>query len=671
MAEPEDVLLEGAHFAATRIRELWARRAGAGDRPGLPDLRRRLELLVAAIFPGVPEIAVAEPPAPLTLLARLAGRTPAHLRPGVAFASTDGERIRLPKALAAVPAGERIARYRLLALEQAARRARGTAALLPARDRLLRDLFLLAEAASVDRLLAERLPGLVPDLRAARADALAARPDPPRATPRERIVEAALRSLLAAEPATPPAGFPAADSSADSPAGSLEWARREAERIRTLPGRYRGVAAVELWGAASPAPDAAAGEAAAPDAAPESGQAAPGRSARLRRRPRVREGGDDEDDASPGTWVVRADDPQESVEDPMGLQRPADRDAHADPDELADALSDLPEARLVRTPGTAREVLASDDPPPRCPPAESRREAAGIVYPEWDCREGAYHARGAVVRASTAPAGDGRWAERVLARNAAAVRRVRRDFERLRPRRVLLRRQPDGPEVDVDAYVTAYADARAGGVLDHRLYRDARPLRRDAATLLLVDASASTDGWLAGDRRIIDMEKEALLIVGEALAALGDPHAVLAFSGEGPARVELRTLKRFDEPAGPVVRRRVAALDADGYTRAGAAIRHATALLARQPSRHRLLLLVSDGRPNDVDAYAGRYGVEDTRQAVVEARLQGIHAFCLTVDREAPRYAAHVFGPGGYALLQRPERLPAALVDTLGRLLRR
>ncbi|MBX6364479.1 MAG: VWA domain-containing protein, partial [Gemmatimonadetes bacterium] len=274
-------------------------------------------------------------------------------------------------------------------------------------------------------------------------------------------------------------------------------------------------------------------------------------------------------------------------------------------------------------------------------------------------------------RPSTAPAGDGRWAERVLACHAAAVRRVRRDFERLRPRRMLLRAQPDGAEVDIDAYVAAYADARAGGALEHRLYRDARPLRRDAATLLLVDASASTDGWLSGDRRIIDVEKEALLVAVEALAAAGDPHAVLAFSGEGPARVELRTLKRFDEPAGAVVRGRVAALEPDGYTRAGAALRHATALLGRQPARHRLLLLVSDGRPNDVDAYAGRYGVEDTRQAVVEARLEGIHVFCLTVDREAPRYAAHVFGPGGYTVLQRPERLAGALVDTLRSLLRR
>jgi nitric oxide reductase NorD protein len=174
---------------------------------------------------------------------------------------------------------------------------------------------------------------------------------------------------------------------------------------------------------------------------------------------------------------------------------------------------------------------------------------------------------------------------------------------------------------------------------------------------------------VAGDRRIIDVEKEALLIVGEALTALGDPHAVLAFASAGPSRVTVQVLKRFDEAAGSrEVRRRIAALEPDGYTRAGAAIRHATAGLARQPVRHRLLLLLSDGRPNDVDQYEGRYGVEDTRAAVAEARLQGVHAFCLTVDREAPRYAARIFGRD-FAVLSRAERLPMVLTALLRQLI--
>jgi nitric oxide reductase NorD protein len=252
------------------------------------------------------------------------------------------------------------------------------------------------------------------------------------------------------------------------------------------------------------------------------------------------------------------------------------------------------------------------------------------------------------------------------------VRSVRRDFERIRPRRSALRCQPDGAELDIDALVAAYADRRGGGVSDDRYYIDTRPRRRDVAILLLVDVSASTDGWVSGERRIIDVEKEALLVVCEALTALGDPYAVLAFSGEGPGRVEVRALARFreDVDAGRV-RRRIAALEPTGYTRTGAALRHATAGLMREPAHQRLLLLLSDGRPNDVDLYEGRYGIEDTRVAVAEARLQGVHCFCLTVDREAPRYATHIFGRSHFTVLPRAERLPPVLATLLRDLVRR
>jgi nitric oxide reductase NorD protein len=664
VSEPEEVLIEAAHVAATAARALWARHARSATSPELGEVRRRLDLFVAALFPGAPEIAVAEPPPPLPFLARLASSVPAHARPTVALPCTDGARIRLPRSLAPLPAEAAMATYRVLALEQAARAARGTPASLPAHDALVRDLFLLAEAAAVDRALSQLAPRLAAEIAEARAAARAMRPAS-RLTPQEAAVEAHVRALLDAPPDVPPADIRAPDT----PAHALAWARREAARIRTLPGRYRGTAPVALWGTCAPSPES-------PASASHDAEAHSRRMRttvhRMTRRPRVRPAAEDEDDARPGVWLVRADDPQESVEDPAGLQRPTDRTEHAKPSELADSLSELREARLVRTPEPPHEVLVSDDAPPRVPaPArEERTTAAGIVYPEWDYRAARYRLRGAIVRELGAPLGSEAWAEDALRRHATLVRRVRRSFERLRPRRALLRGQVDGSEVDVDAYVTAAADARAGGVLDGRLYLADRRTRRDAAVLLLVDVSASTDSWVAGTRRTIDVEKEALLVVTEALAALGDRHAVFAFHGEGPERVDLHAVKRFDDPPGAEVRRVVAALEPDGYTRVGAAVRHATALLSAQGARHRLLLLLSDGRPNDVDVYEGRYGLEDTRQAFVEARMQGVHPFCVTVDREAPRYAARVFGEGGYAVLGRAERLAEVVVGVLQRLLR-
>ena len=166
------------------------------------------------------------------------------------------------------------------------------------------------------------------------------------------------------------------------------------------------------------------------------------------------------------------------------------------------------------------------------------------------------------------------------------------------------------------------------------------------------------------------MEKEALLVVCEALDALGDRYGIFAFSGEGADDVSVLPLKAFDERSSLAVERRIAALDADRYTRVGAAIRHVTAALGRERATRRLLLILSDGKPNDVDVYEGPYGVEDTRQAVAEARRQGVTVFCLTVDREAPRYAGRIFGRGGFAVLRRTDELPAVLIDVLRNLVR-
>ena len=680
MGEPEGLLIEGARLAGSAARDLWRRRVPPTERPvlALERVRARLELYVHALAGRALVIVAADPPPAPAWLARVMGRAPRHLVPSVALAATDGARIWLPRALDAAGGAARAeVAYRLLAVEQAVRAARGTAGQAPSGDagRVERDLHLLAEAGAVDAAIARDCPGLVDELRAARRAALAVRPAEARLTVAERLVEQLVRAALAADPADdasigwhdgatplPPL------SPLPAPQASASWARGAARRVMAGRRGYRGCAPVALWGRI----ETAAPSLGTPVSADGADDAASGhrpRTARLRRRPAARAPREDEDDERQGMWMVRFDEPMESAEDPMGLQRPADRDEAADPHELADAVSDLPELRLVRTPGTPREVLDGDAPTAPAPGAARREiEGAGIAYPEWDYRAGAYRTPGAVVWPSVAPAGGAAWVERMLARHGALVRQVRRRFETLRSRRVRLTRQPDGDELDLAAYVAAFADGRAGHARDDRLYTAERRGRRELAIALLVDVSASTDGWVADDRRIVDVEKEALAVLIEALDALGDRHAVLAFSGQGPERVRVLEVKRFDEALGPEVRRRIAALEPDGYTRVGAAIRHATAVLAAQRVRHQLLLILSDGKPNDVDDYGGRHGIEDTRQAVAEARLQGVTPFALTVDRQAAQYLPSIFGRGGYALLHRPERLPTVLLDIVRRL---
>ncbi len=661
MGEPEGLLIEGARVAVAGARDLWwrVRPAAAAPDLALGQVRQRLELFLSALYGERVPILPADPePAP-TWLARLLGRAPRLLAPAGARAATDGHHVWLPRALDARD-GEPAAldRYRLLAVEQAARIAYGFARAHPHEaSRTERDLYWVAAATVVDHGLARDLPGLAPGLRAARAAALVARPPLERLLEAERAVERMVRDVLAAELASP------ALAGIETPDDARAWARAHVLRLRTA-GRYRGVAPVALWGEPrQPASAPGTREGGEPDPSPPR----PARAAILRRRPRARPARDDEDDASPGMWMVRFDDPMESAEDPMGLQRPADHDDSADAGALGDALADLPEARIVRTPGSPREVLQSDAAPPSrmAGAAALRAGDPGITYPEWDHRLGAYRFPGAIVRPTRATAGDVEWAELVLYRRATLLRQVRRRFDGLRPRRVHLGRQPDGPELDLTAYVTAFADWRAGGPGDDRLYITSRPARRDLAIAVLVDVSASTDAWVGGSLRIVDVEKEALVMLLEALDMLGDRHAVLAFSGQGPRAVHVRTVKDFNEASGTAARRRIAALEPDGYTRVGAAVRHASALLGRERARHRLLLLLSDGKPNDVDEYAGRYGIEDTRQAVAEARLQGLTPFCLTVDREAPAYLPAIFGPRGFAVLSRPELLPTVLVEVL------
>jgi len=606
-----------------------------------------------------------EPPAPVSWLARLA-RHPSRSRPdGLLHSATDGRRVYLPAAVAPETCGvDALAIYRLMAVEQAVRLVRGTAQVsADIASGETRDWFLLAEAVAVDRWIAREVRGLVPGVRAARALALASRTSR-RASSFGYAIEDQIQELLAADPLAPP--FTVATNG--SPEGSLAWARTQTRRGDRP--RYRGVSLPWYWG------DIVAAHRPLATATPPASEGPDGtiprrRVTEMRRRPEVREAAEGEDDDNAGTWVIRADEPQESIEDPFGMQRPADRDEDADPDALADSLSDLPEARVVCTPEPVREVLRSGDPIERVsgqtPMPPVRR---GLVYPEWDHRLRAYRTRGTIVREPAPPLGDVAWLDAAKARHARLAHRVRARFERLRPCYVRLDRQVDGSEPDIAGWVSACADQRAGVATDGRVYIEHRRSRRELAVALLADVSASTDGWVSDTRRIVDVEKDALLVVCEALDALGDRYGIFAFSGEGPDDVAVLPLKSFDERRTLVVDRRIAALDSDRYTRMGAAIRHTTAALAGESAGRRLLLILSDGKPNDVDVYEGSYGVEDTRQAVAEARRQGIAVFCVTVDREAPRYAARVFGRSGFAILRHADALPLVVVNVLRQLVR-
>jgi nitric oxide reductase NorD protein len=464
-------------------------------------------------------------------------------------------------------------------------------------------------------------------------------------------------------------GFPLTATPEESVAVALETA------VSLAPAGIAGQSPVfkDLWTGELRTPGGARqNTAAATDRARDDGDdPSQPRSARLERRPEVREAVEDEDDQEPGAWMIQSAQPEQHIEDPMGAQRPTDRDDQTAAEEFADSMSELPEARLVSTPGRPKEVLLSDDPPDARARSEEALPAEGgsrLSYPEWDFRINAYREAATTVRTMRAPPGPQQWVDRTLAEHHAMLTAIRRRFEMLRSQRVRLRKQVEGDEVDLGAYIDGYADFRAGLPMSDGLYETRRAARRNMAITLLIDTSGSTDGWVSANRRVIDVEREALLLVCIALEGLAEPYCVDSFSGEGAHGVTVREIKRFDERYDNDVALRIAALEPERYTRAGAALRHVSTVLMRQTAEHRLLLLLSDGKPNDVDHYDGRYGVEDMRQAVNEAKLQGISPFCLTIDRQAANYLPAMFGERHFAMLPRPELLPTVLVDWLRRL---
>ena len=308
--------------------------------------------------------------------------------------------------------------------------------------------------------------------------------------------------------------------------------------------------------------------------------------------------------------------------------------------------------------GAAGDLAAPDAEEPALAEAESPAH----VYPEWDFRRRHYRRNWCILRERESPAPDTGFVDATLAKYRPRIAQLRRTFERMRGEDRLLKRQPHGDDIDLDAAVSACAELRAGDEFPQQvLIRRART-ERSMAVMFLVDMSGSTKGW------VNECEREALVLLCEALEVLGDRYAAYGFSGSTRRRCELFRIKRFDEPYGDAVKRRIAGIAPQDYTRMGAPIRHLTRLIEAIDARTKLLITLSDGKPDDrnddgSDDYRGEYGIEDTRQALIEARRSRIHPFCITIDREARDYLPHMYGAAHYAVIDDVVRLPLEVAD--------
>ncbi len=510
-------------------------------------------------------------------------------------------------------------------------------------DPLQADLLRLREARRAARAALARFPGLTDRYVRLCGELLAVRPRRRRLPPREAALEAALCAEL---------GVP-------DPEG--QWARAMQRAIRDdtfplddfrAPRGYRPTLPVPLWGQAVTLGTREDGACvrADDDETPLAGGDAREDDHGKRKADRREQDQADRDDP----LILNASEKMLSWAEMVNLNRHVEDEEEDAARQAADQIDEIvlsPDRQRASSRLKLDLDLAPDE-------VAGGRLKGRHTYPEWNHRKQAYLPDHCVVHSDLQSEEGEDWTPDEVTRRR--IRRVRREFEALRPRRELLRGQLDGSELDMDAVIRSRCDLAATGEASDRLYLDSRTQARDLAVSILVDVSLSTEAWLA-DRRVLDVAKEALLVLGHGLAGCGDDYAIHSFTSQRRHRVWVKTLKDFDEPMGERVSRRIAALKPGSYTRMGAAIRHLTAALAERPSRHRLLLLLTDGKPNDNDYYEGRYGIEDTRKAVLEARRQEVRVFGVTIDREAGRYIPHLFGRGGYAIVQRPEHLSLAL----------
>ncbi|MCI5097248.1 MAG: nitric oxide reductase D protein [Rhodobacteraceae bacterium] len=545
-------------------------------------------------------------------------------------ASFDGEVLRLPDRLAVFPSRE--ANGALYVWLAAAAAFAGTR--IDEDDPLRADLrALMAAEAMVDAAL-DDAPGLR-DLYAALAEGILYQRQVPNLPPVEAAIENIIRHLL---------------GEALSKDGDKLWSAALAGDFGDIqaPHGYQPFRPVPLWPMLRPVSFSEHMEVESRDT-----EGPPEESSEKTHRARRRKSDQAERNDS---FILHKFEAILSWAEFLNLNRRVDDD---DPDNAKKAADDQDEiglGQISKAPPTRLKLhldLAPED-------VDRERLSGKVMYPEWDVRSGQYLPDHVSVLTSQAEIRDDAEDFGKDPATARRIRAVKRQFEALRPGRIMTRGHLDGDALDIEAAVRAQVDRAASGEGNERVWLQSRPEARDLAVSILLDVSRSTESAVSG-RAVIDIEREALAALAWGLNACGDDFAIHAFSSLKRSRVYVQKCKGFDEPMGGLVEQRIASLRPGFYTRLGAAIRHTSADLALQTRKRRLLLVITDGKPNDLDHYEGRHGIEDTAMAVREARRQGQSVFGVTIDRQAKSWFARMFGQGGFAVIPEPSRLTMAL----------
>jgi len=294
------------------------------------------------------------------------------------------------------------------------------------------------------------------------------------------------------------------------------------------------------------------------------------------------------------------------------------------------------------------------------------------IYDEWDRELNDYRVGWNRVIEKKVRYGDREFVEITRSKYRNLISSIRYQFQLMKPENLTkINRELDGEDYDLNALVDYVIDRRADGRQSERVYTKRLRKKRDVAVSILLDQSSSTARTITRNplqpytypgRRIIEIEKEGLVLMSEALEAVGDVYSINGFTSEGRRNVKFYVVKDFDEKYSEEIERRIGGITFQNNTRLGAAIRHACTRLLRQEARTKLLIVLTDGRPYDHDYGDARYAREDVREALTEAKMKGITPFCITIDRESEAELKDLYGDVGYTIIDDifslPEKMP-------------
>lgn len=342
-------------------------------------------------------------------------------------------------------------------------------------------------------------------------------------------------------------------------------------------------------------------------------------------------------------------------------------DGEDDLDDQLEALEEVNFGDLLRGGPQAHSLLRADISLDADIPdvSDVHDDEPHVKYDEWSVRRGRYLPQHCRVFPTPLHRGDPAWGAQRKQAHRRTITRLLGELQRHRDRLRGAPRQLDGEAVDIDALAQAWATLKAGRTPSPRLYTRQTRQQRDVATLVLLDVSLSTDAWV-GQRRVLDVARDSVLVLGEVADQLGDRLSVVAFASHTRHKVRAWMVRDWNEPWS-TGRARLGMLQPQGYTRIGPALRHGIATLSAVAARSRLLLLVSDGKPTDYDRYEGRHGMADVRQALREAHQRGVRVHALAIDTEARDWLPSMLGPGGWDVLDNPDQLPDAMTRAYSR----